>query len=32
MEEIVYLCTFFIGAFSGAMIGLIVYNILDKEE
>jgi glycerol uptake facilitator-like aquaporin len=30
MEEILYLCAFFIGAFSGAMIGLVVYNILDK--
>jgi|7_EtaG_2_1085326.scaffolds.fasta_scaffold23082_3 hypothetical protein len=32
MENILYLLGFFLGLFSGAMVGLVVYNILDKEE
>jgi glycerol uptake facilitator-like aquaporin len=31
MEHILYLFGFFIGMFSGAIIGLVVYKILDKE-
>jgi glycerol uptake facilitator-like aquaporin len=31
MEHILYLFAFFIGMFSGAMVGLVVYKILDKE-
>jgi glycerol uptake facilitator-like aquaporin len=32
MEDILYLLAFFVGAFSGAMVGLVVYKLLDKEE
>lgn len=32
MEHILYLFGFFIGLFTGAIIGLVFYNILDKEE
>jgi len=31
MEHILYLFAFFIGIFSGAIVGLVVYKILDKE-
>jgi len=32
MENILYLLGFFLGLFSASMVGLVVYNILDKEE
>jgi hypothetical protein len=32
MEEMLYLFGFFIALFSGAMVGLVLYNTLDKEE
>jgi hypothetical protein len=32
MEQILYLFGFFMGLSAGAIIGLIFYNILNKEE
>ena len=31
MENLLYLLGFFLGLSSGALIGLVVYNILDKR-